>query len=182
MSLPTVILGRDGVINFGSDNLIKSADEWKAIPGSLPAIARLSQNGFRIIVASNQGGLARRLLTIEDFVSINQKMLSHLAQYGGTIEAIFFCPCGPRDSDCNCRKPKPGMLLDIADRLHISLHDVPCVGSKLTDIQAAKAAKAKPVLVCTGNGEQLVQNKKVPKDVPVYPSLAGYVDVLLGAA
>lgn len=182
MSSPLVILARDGVINYDSEESIKSPDEWKAIPGSLPAIARLSQNGYRVVVATNQGGLAKRLLTIEDFISINHKMLSHLAQYGGAIEAIAFCPCGPRDSNCDCRKPKPGMLLDIAERLRVNLADIPYVGDKLIDVQAAKAAKARPVLVRTGINEQLFNNNKVPKDVPVYASLADFVDELLGAA
>lgn len=182
MSSPVVILARDGVINYDSEDSIKSPEEWKAIPGSLAAIARLSQNGYRVIIATNQSGLAKRLLSIEDFISINQKMLGHLAQYGGNIEAIFFCPCGPRDADCNCRKPKPGMLLDIGKRLRIDLTDVLYIGDKLADVQAAKAAHARPVLVRTGISKQLFTNDKVPKDVQVYASLADFVDELLSAA
>lgn len=182
MSAPVVILARDGVINYDSEDSIKSTDEWKAIPGSLGAIARLSQNGYRVIVATNQSALARRVMSIEDLISINQKMLGHLAQYGGTIEAIFFCPCSSRDADCDCRKPKPGMLLNIGERLRINLADVHYVGDKLIDVQAAKAAKAKPVLVRTGISERLFKNNKVPKDVPVYASLADFVDELLSAA
>lgn len=174
--MPTIILDRDGVIN---EDEVRSAAAWRALPGSLQAMARLSQNGYRVVLAINQGELAGRNFTIEDFNAINQKMFTHLAQFGGMIEAIFFCPCNSRDRDCNCRKPRPDMLKDIGSRLRIDLAEVPCVGDRLSDLQAARAAGAKPVLVKTGKGEKLVHENKVPKDVPVYDNLAAYVDVLL---
>lgn len=177
--MPTIILGRDGVINQTSTEHIKSADEWHALPGSLPAIARLSQNGYHVVVATNQAGLASGRLTIEGLVSINQKMLSHLAQYGGVIEAIFFCPAGVRDKNSDCRKPNPTMFIDIASRLRANLADVPCIGDKLSDLQAARAAGAKPVLVRTGHGEKLVRQKKVPEGVAIYDNLAEFVNELL---
>lgn len=176
--MPTIILDRDGVIN---NEDVRSAADWQALPGSLQAIARLSQSGYRVILAINQGELASRRFTIEDFNSINQKMLSHLAQFGGIIEAIFFCPCGAREQDCNCRKPRPDMFRDIASRLRINLAQVPCVGDRLSDLQAARAAGGKPVLVRTGCGEKIVSQNKVPENVPVYDTLAAYVDSLLGA-
>lgn len=177
--MPTIILDRDGVINFDAESGVKSATEWQAIPGSLEAIARLSQHGYRVIVAINQAGLAQRKFTIEDLISINQKMLSHLAQYGGIIEAVFFCPCGPREADCDCNKPKPGLLKEIATRLRISLEGVPCVGDRLSDLQAAQAAGAQPILVCTGSGQKLASDGKVPKGTDVHESLAAYTDHLL---
>lgn len=177
--MPTVILDRDGVISEEPDG-IPSVIEWQALPGSLQAIARLSQNGYRVVLAVNQAELAGRKFTIEEFNAINQKMLSHLAQYGGMIEAIFFCPCSPREQNCNCRKPKPDMLKDIASRLRINLEKVPYVGDRITDMQAARTAGAKPVLVKTGRGAQIVKDGKVPKDVPVYEDLAAFVNELLG--
>lgn len=174
--MPTIILDRDGVIN---NDGVRSASEWQAIPGSLQAIARLSQSGYRVVLAVNQGELAGRRFTIEDFNAINQKMFTHLAQFGGIIEAIFFCPCSAREKDCNCRKPRPDMIEDIADRLRLDLKEVPCVGDRLSDLQAARAAGAIPVLVKTGKGEKLVRDNKVPQDVAVYDDLAAYVEHLL---
>ena len=148
--MPLIILDRDGVINYESTDFIKSEDEWIPIPGSLEAISQLSQNGYRIIIVSNQSGISRKKITIADLNAIHQKMMVHLAQFGGSIEAIVFCPHGPRQG-CDCRKPKPGMLFDIANRLRISLKEVYFVGDSQRDIDAAQAAGAKPVLVRTGN-------------------------------
>ena len=179
--MPIIILDRDGVINYDSADYIKSADEWLPIPGSLEAISQLSQNGYRIIIVSNQSGISRRKLTIDDLNSIHQKMMLHLTQSGGSIEAIVFCPHGPRQG-CDCRKPKPGMLLDVANRLHISLKEVYFVGDSQRDIDAAQVVGAKPVLVRTGNGAVLEDSGNMPVDVPVYTDLAEFVDNLLGNA
>lgn len=177
--MPTVILDRDGVIGEESDGIPSVAD-WQPLPGSLQAIGRLSQNGYRIVLVLNQAELAGRKFSIEDFNAINQKMMSHLAQFGGQIEAIFFCPCSPREPDCNCRKPKPDMLLNLAGRLRINLEGVPCVGDRISDLQSARAAGARPILVKTGRGARIVNDNKVPKDVPVYENLAAFVNDLLG--
>ena len=179
--MPLIILDRDGVINYDSADYIKSADEWIPIPGSMEAISRLSQNGYRIIIVSNQSGISRKKFTIDDLNGIHQKMIMHLGQFGGSIEAIVFCPHGPRQG-CDCRKPKPGMLFDIANRLRISLKDIYFVGDSQRDLDAAQAAGAKPVLVRTGNGALLDDSGSVPVDVPVYTDLAEFVDTLLNAA
>ena len=179
--MPLIILDRDGVINYDSADYIKSADEWIPIPGSIEAISRLSQNGYRIIIVSNQSGISRKKFTIDDLNGIHQKMIMHLGQFGGSIEAIVFCPHGSRQG-CDCRKPKPGMLFDIANRLRISLKDIYFVGDSQRDLDAAQAAGAKPVLVRTGNGALLDDSGSVPVDVPVYTDLAEFVDTLLNAA
>lgn len=176
--MPFIILDRDGVINYDSADFIKSEDEWLPIPGSLEAISRLSQNGYRIIIVSNQSGIARRKFTIDDLNAIHQKMIMHLTQYGGSIEAIFFCPHGPRQG-CDCRKPKPGMLFDIASRLRISLKHVYFVGDSQRDIDTAEAAGAKPVLVKTGNGAALHKSGKLPESIPVYADLAEFAGQLI---
>jgi len=173
-----IILDRDGVINHDSDDFIKTADEWLPISGSLEAIARLYQGGYRVIVISNQSGLARGKFNIEALNAIHEKMHSLLTRYGGVIEAIFFCPHGP-DEGCECRKPRPGLYLELAKRLRIKLNNVFAVGDKLSDIQAATAAGAKPVLVRTGYGQLLVDSGSVPDGVPVFDDLAGFADRLL---
>ena len=173
-----IILDRDGVINHDSDDFIKSADEWLPISGSLEAIARLYLNGYRIIVISNQSGLARGKFNIEALNTIHDKMHRMLAGYGGVIEAIFFCPHSP-DDGCGCRKPKPGLYLEVAKRLRIKLNNVFAVGDKLSDIHAATAGGAKPVLVRTGHGRLVADDGAVPDGVPVFDDLAAFVERLL---
>ena len=108
-----VILDRDGVINKDSDDYIKSPDEWIPIPGSLKAIARLNHAGYRVVIISNQSGLARGLFNIDDLNAIHQKMIDELAKVGGHIDSISFCPHGP-DDKCDCRKPQPSLMKVIA--------------------------------------------------------------------
>ena len=172
-----IILDRDGVINQDSKDYIKSVEEWQSIPGSLQAISRLCQNGYRVVVVSNQAGLARNKLNIVSLNEIHRKLLDHLAQYGGTIDAFFFCPHDPKKG-CDCRKPKTGLLDQISERLHIPLTDVPMVGDKLSDIEAALAAGAKPILVKTGHGQETIDSGKVPAGIPVFANLADVVEHL----
>jgi D-glycero-D-manno-heptose 1,7-bisphosphate phosphatase len=178
MAAKFIILDRDGVINYDSAEYIKSEQEWTAIPGSLRAIGSLYRSGYRVAVITNQAGLARGKFNIENLNAIHRKMNAHLAQYGGVIEAIFYCPHGPED-DCACRKPRPGMFMDLSNRLGISLEGVLAVGDKLTDIEAAQSAGATPVLVRTGHGRELVESNRVPEDISVYDNLAALADALL---
>lgn len=173
-----IILDRDGVINHDSDEFIKSPDEWEAIPGSLEAIAKLNQAGYRIVVVTNQSGLSRGLFTLDDLHQIHHKMHKFLEDVGGTVEAIFFCPHHPKE-ECQCRKPRPGMFQDIANRLGISLVNVPVVGDSLGDLQAAIASGAKPILVLTGKGKQTVDEMLGFDDVPIYNDLADFVNHFL---
>lgn len=152
-----VLLDRDGVINADSDDFIKSPDEWQPIPGSLQAIARLNQEGYKVIVITNQSGLARGLFTQEILEDIHAKMRASVVEAGGVIEAIYFCPHGP-DDNCNCRKPGTGMLLQFAKDYQTKLDNIPFVGDNLKDVQAAIAVGAKPILVKTGKGEQTLAN------------------------
>lgn len=171
MPMKLIILDRDGVINVDSDQFIKSPEEWKPIPGSLEAIARLNQWGWRVVVASNQSGVGRGLFGMDTLNAINDKMVKSLAQVGGRLDAIFFCP-HPADSTCDCRKPKPGMLLQIAERFNVPLEGVPVVGDSLRDLQAAVAVGGKPYLVLTGKGEKTRENPELPPGTEVYPDLA----------
>ena len=175
-----IILDMDGVINQDSDEYIKSEQEWQAIPGSLQAIARLNQGGYHAVIATNQSGLARGRFTLKELNRIHGKMHAHLAQYGGVVEAIFFCPHGP-DQGCACRKPAPGMFREIERRLHTPLAGVPVVGDRLTDIQAARSAGANPILVRTGKGQRQLDEGLIPDDIPVYDDLAQAATALLSA-
>ena len=173
-----VILDRDGVINEDSDAFIKSPEEWQALPGSLDAIARLGRAGWRVVVATNQSGVGRKLFDISTLTRIHGKMHRQLAEIGGQVDAIFICPCTDRDR-CTCRKPKPGMLNEIAERLFISLDDVPYIGDKASDLRAAKAAGAQPWLVRTGNGATVEHEGKDLDGVRIFDNLSAAVDTLI---
>jgi D-glycero-D-manno-heptose 1,7-bisphosphate phosphatase len=174
-----VILDRDGVINQDSDHYIKSPAEWIPIEGSLNAVARLSRAGFRVFIATNQSGIARGLFDIETLHAIHQKMLREVQHQGGTIDAILFCPHGPEDQ-CNCRKPMPGLYLQIALRAGHSLKGIPVIGDSLRDLQAAEAVGARPILVRTGKGERtLAQHADQLTDIPIFDDLASAVESLL---
>ena len=175
-----IILDRDGVVNHDSDDYIKSPDEWQPIDGSLEAIARLNHAGYTVAIASNQSGLARGYFDIEVLTAMHKKMDELLAKIGGRIDAVFYCPHGPDDA-CQCRKPKPGMLLDIGQRFNVPLKQVIFVGDSIADINAANNAHAKAVLVRTGKGIKaekilLSENKS---SIPVYDDLASAVTAIL---
>ncbi|MEI7839217.1 MAG: D-glycero-beta-D-manno-heptose 1,7-bisphosphate 7-phosphatase [Methylococcaceae bacterium] len=152
-----ILLDRDGVINHDSDEFIKSPDEWLPIENSLEAIALLNQHGFRVVVISNQSGLARGLFDEKTLSKIHDKMRDALADLGGKIEAIYFCPHQTDDS-CECRKPKAGLLKKFAADYAVDLKDVYFIGDSLRDIQAAQTAGAMPILVKTGNGAKTLQH------------------------
>ena len=171
-----IILDRDGVINEDSDDYIKSPDEWIPIAGSLEALGKLSQNGFKVIIITNQSGIGRKIFSIEMLNAIHKKMSINLAQYGGVIDGIFFCPCAPEEN-CNCRKPKSGLYNEVSDRLQISLENVFCVGDKITDIQAAQNAGAKPILVKTGKEND--DSGNIPKNIPIYDDLLSFVNKII---
>lgn len=172
-----VILDRDGVINVDSDRFIKTPEEWRAIPGSLEAIARLNQQGFRVAVATNQSGIGRGLLDMAAFNAINEKMTRQLAHVGGRIDAIFFCPHAA-DAHCKCRKPKPGMLLEIGKRFNADLRDVPVVGDALRDLQAASAVQARPMLVLTGKGRLTLKEGGLPSGTATFEDLTAAAERL----
>jgi D-glycero-D-manno-heptose 1,7-bisphosphate phosphatase len=175
-----IILDRDGVINQDSDDYIKSPAEWIPIPGSLEAITRLSNEGFNVVVATNQSAVARKLIDINTLIEIHNKMHQMVEDMGGHISAVFFCPHGPKD-DCSCRKPRPGLLLDIAHRYGTDLAHVPSIGDSLRDIQASISAGASPILVKTGKGmitSRLLEENNLA-DTPVFEDLEHAVDHVL---
>lgn len=168
-----VILDRDGVINEDSDDDIKSADEWIPIAGSLEAITRLKKANYDVTVATNQSGLAQGLFNYDDLKAMHDKFNDLLAQRGVSIDGIFFCPHSPADN-CICRKPKPGLLLQIAQQFGNRLFETYFVGDTMSDIQAARMAGAKPVLVRTGKGVITLHKYGPFEDVPIYDNLAAF--------
>lgn len=172
------MLDRDGVINQDSDAYVKSLDEWVPIAGSLEAIARLHQAGWRVAVATNQSGLARGLFTPHTLDAIHQKLQHLLAQRGACIDLICYCPHGPQEA-CDCRKPQPGMFRHIAQHFGLeNLQQVPVVGDSLRDLQAGMALGAIPYLVKTGKGLKTLQTP-LPAGTLVFDDLAAVADHLL---
>ncbi len=172
-----IILDRDGVINYGSAHFIKTPDEWKPIPGSLEAIARLTQMGYQVVVATNQSGIGRGLLDMAALNAINDKMWKAVNLVGGRVDAMFFCPHANADK-CDCRKPATGMFKEIAQRFGLELHSVPAVGDSLRDLLTAAAAGAIPVLVLTGKGKKTREEGGLPENTRIYADLAAAVDAL----
>jgi D-glycero-D-manno-heptose 1,7-bisphosphate phosphatase len=173
-----VILDRDGVVNHLVEDDVTTVDGWDPISGSIEAISRLKKAGYLVTMASNHTGIARGLYTEAELQSMHDKMQALLATRGASIDGIFYCPHGPQDN-CICRKPKPGLLFQIAKKFDIDLAQTPLVGDDISDIQAAKMANAKPVLVRTGKGEYVMQHFPEALDVPVFDDLAHFVRDLL---
>ena len=173
-----VILDRDGVVNHLMEDDVTTVDGWDPISGSIEAISRLKKAGYLVTMASNHTGIARGLYTEAELKAMHDKMQALLATRGASIDGIFYCPHGPQDN-CICRKPKPGLLFQIARQFDIDLSQTPLVGDDISDIQAAKMANAKPVLVRTGKGEYVMQHFPEALDVPVFDDLAHFVRDLL---
>lgn len=172
------ILDRDGVVNYDSAAFIKSPDEWRPIPGSLEAITRLNQAGYHVVIATNQSGVGRGLFEMATLNAIHDKMHRALAEVGGRLDAIFFCPHA-QEANCNCRKPRAGLLDEIARRMNVTLEGVPVIGDARRDLEAAAAVGARPILVLTGKGQKSRREGDLPPGTEVYASLAEAVDRIL---
>ena len=184
--LRLVILGRDGILNVYREDHVKSPDEWEPIPGALEAVARLNHAGWHTVVATNQAGIGRGMIDMASINTVHQRMMQRLAEVGGRVDAVFFCPHTPEDN-CECRKPKPGLMKQIAQRYGIEPRTVPRVGDTLRDLQAARAAGCEPHLVRTGRAAALTdaQVVEIVQQVPMtegHDDLSDFVDFLLERA
>ncbi|MFY9178279.1 MAG: D-glycero-beta-D-manno-heptose 1,7-bisphosphate 7-phosphatase [Venatoribacter sp.] len=175
-----IILDRDGVLNQDSDQYIKSADEWLALPGSMEAVGKLTQAGFTLAVATNQSGLARGYFTLADLQAMHEKMTKLAAQHGGRFAHIAYCPHGPDDS-CQCRKPLPGLIHEIETTLNLSAQGAWVVGDSIRDLEAGNQAGCKTALVRTGKGRQ--SEKKLTaaqlNQTLVFDDLASFADYII---
>ena len=183
-SISLVLLDRDGVINYDSPDYILSPEQWLPVPGSLEAIARLKQAGIKVAVCSNQSALGRKMIDQEMFESIQKKMVAATEAAGGSFDYIAYCPHSP-DDGCNCRKPKPGMLLETMEAIGegIARENIVMIGDSFRDIEAAHAAGVQGMLVASGYGDAEAtheKSKKLMPEIALYANLAEAVDVLLG--
>lgn len=176
-----IILDRDGVINQDSDNFIKTVGEFIPLPGSVEAIAKLKDAGYQVYIATNQSGIFRGYYDVAALNAMHAKLDSLLKEHGAKIDGIEFCPHGP-DDNCDCRKPKAGMYINIAKLAGLSDYSkIIVVGDSLRDLQAAQAINAKPHLVRTGKGERTIKKGDGLKDIPIYNDLADFVNQLLSS-
>ena len=176
-----IILDRDGTINEDRKDFVKSPQEWQALPGALEAIARLNQAGWHVVIASNQSGLGRGLFDMAALNAMHNKMHRLLADAGGRIDAIFFCPHEATEA-CHCRKPAPGLFLQILERTGADAAHTHAVGDSLRDIQAAAAAGCHTHLVLTGNGRALHDQLPLPEfpsNTRIHQDLAAFAEALL---
>lgn len=176
--LKLIVLDRDGVINQQLSGPVATPDDWTPLPGSIDAIAQLHQAGYHIAVATNQSGISRGTIALDGLHEIHRKMIELVSHAGGKIDVVAFCPHSDADR-CDCRKPLPGLLYTITERLEIDLSTVAVVGDSLRDLQAAMAAGARPVLVKTGNGVRTLDDNKGLEHIPAYDDLAHFVTTLL---
>lgn len=176
--MPLIILDRDGVINYESNEYIKSPEEWVAIPGSLQAIAALNQAGFKVVIATNQSGVARGLFDVSMLEKIHAKLHAEVNAAGGVIEDIFFCPHHPNDN-CFCRKPQPGLFWQIREKYAVNLAEVFFVGDSISDIQVAKSVGCKPLLVLTGNGQKTLASFAEALHIPAFKNLTGVAEFVI---
>ena len=178
-----IILDRDGTINEDRDDFVKSADEWVPIPGALEAIARLNHAGWHTVVATNQSGLGRGTFDMATLNAMHVKMNQMLAKQGGRIDAVFFCPHAPEDA-CNCRKPAPGLFVQIGERFSVDRAAVLVVGDSLRDLQAGVAVGCRPHLVRTGKAArfddaQLAELCALVAGTQVHDDLTAFADFLI---
>ena len=169
-----VILERDGVISHRQEEDITTVEGWDPISGSIEAISRLKKADYLVTIASNHSGISRGYYSEGDLKKMHEKMQRMLSTRGASVDGIFYCPHGP-ESNCICRKPKPGLLFQIARKFDIDLSETPMLGDNINNIGAARMANARPVLVRTGNGEYTMQHFPEALDVPVYDNLAHFV-------
>lgn len=174
-----IILDRDGVINQDSDDFIKSVDEFIPLPGSVEAIAKLKHAGYKVYIATNQSGIFRGLYDVKTLNAMHEKLTRLLKEHNSKIDGIEYCPHGP-DDNCDCRKPKAGMYLNIAKQAGLTDYSqIMVVGDSLRDLQAAQSIQAQPHLVRTGKGERTIKKGKGLEGIPVYNDLSDFVNELL---
>jgi D-glycero-D-manno-heptose 1,7-bisphosphate phosphatase len=176
-----IVLDRDGTLNADPEDYIRSPEEWHPLPGALEAVARLNQGGWRVVIASNQSGLGRGLFDVATLNAVHARMHKMLAVAGARVEAVFFCPHAPED-DCDCRKPAPGMFLQIAQRLSVPLAQIVAAGDSVRDVQAAQAAGCEAHLLLTGQSA-VHRDGSLPMGLPpgvaVHADLGAFADAVL---
>lgn len=180
MSKAIIVLDRDGVINYDSDDYVKSVEEWIPLPRSMEAIGQLSKAGYEIAIATNQSGIARGYFDLDTLNAMHQKMVDLASEHGGTIQYIHFCPHGP-DDHCDCRKPKAGLIDQIERKVNQTIAGSYMVGDSLRDLEAGVSKGLKPVLVLTGKGQRTLDKGVDLEDLQVFDDLMAFSEWLISS-
>ncbi|MDF7675834.1 D-glycero-beta-D-manno-heptose 1,7-bisphosphate 7-phosphatase [Neisseriaceae bacterium ESL0693] len=168
-----IVLDRDGVINAVRDQPITDPEQWQPLAGSMDAIAFLTQSGYEVVIAENMSGIGQGLVSMQQLNEVHRKLHIEIQKAGGHLTGIWFCPHTAED-DCLCRKPKPGMLNDILERLRIKPENTWLVGDGLRDMQAIEAIGGHPALVLTGKGKETLVMEMLPEDAQVFDNLLDF--------
>jgi len=177
----TVFLDRDGVINKNSENdYVKTWDEFRFIPKAKEAIRALTDAHWDTIIISNQAGVGKGVMSAQAVEEINTRMIDEIERGGGEVKAVYYCP-HRQDEGCECRKPKPGMLLRAACEHLIEVSESYLIGDKITDIQAGAQVGCTTILVKTGCGEKHFEKHSQWPVIPDYiaSDLSEAVELLL---
>ncbi len=172
-----VFLDRDGVINHNRPDYVKAWEEFEFLPGALRALTRLAKSPFRIVVVTNQSAVGRGLVSKRSIRDIHERMQLEIRRVGGRLDAIYYCPHNPADS-CECRKPRPGLLLKAAGEFSLDLKASWFIGDQAADVQAALAASVRPILLKTGRGSG-ISTGVVPGNVLMFDDLDQATESLL---
>ena len=180
-----LIVGRDGILNRYRDDHVKEPKEWEPIPGALAALARLNQDGWHAVLATNQSGIGRGLVDMAQLNAVHAHMMRMLAAEGGRIDAVFFCPHAPDDA-CHCRKPEPGLMEQICERYGVDAEDVVVAGNCRVHLLAGAALGARLHLLCTGESAAMEPGQALPPTWPagvqIHADLAAFAELLLSNA
>ncbi len=178
---PAIFLDRDGVIVENRENYIRSWDDMEIYDQALAALARAARTSYKIVIVTNQSAVGRGIISLETAWEINRRLIGIIEASGGRVDGIFMCPHAPQD-ECNCRKPKPGLLLQAAEALSIDLSRSILIGDALSDLQAGQAAGIQQVaLVRTGRGAEQAQSLQSTRMtlIRIYASLSEALESML---
>jgi D-glycero-D-manno-heptose 1,7-bisphosphate phosphatase len=149
---PAIILDRDGVIIENRENYVRSWADVEVYPQALQALAEASRSAFKIVITTNQAGVGKGIISLQTATEINQRLVEAIEKAGGRVDGLYMCPHTPQDQ-CECRKPRPGMILQAERELSLDLSRSWMIGDALSDLQAGRAAGVGHlVLVNTGRG------------------------------
>ena len=166
MSIRHVILDRDGVLNYEAPEggYVREPGEFRWLPGALEGLALLRAAGLRLSVATNQAGVGRGVMSLEQLAAVHARMQAEAAAHGAPLDAVLYCPHAPEER-CSCRKPAPGLIQAAVARSAIPASETIVVGDDERDLEAARRAGVAAALVRTGKGrrtEELMGNAAVP--------------------
>lgn len=182
MVFDAIFVDRDGTINVERSDYVKSLDEFELLPGAIEALARLRDLAVPVIIVTNQSAIGRGITSAARIDAIHAALTAQVMDAGGRLDAVYVCPHHP-EARCNCRKPRPGMLLAAAARFGVRLRQSVFIGDSVTDLGVAKAVGCTPILVRTGLHEQEVTElAKVDSSVILVNDLTDAVSWLLESA